>query len=277
VRIDATDLHQLLFNLILNARDAIDGHGEIGITLLAPRGVAGNCAACHRELDGEYVELAVSDSGCGINDESLSRIFEPFYSTKDVGKGTGMGLSVLHGIVHRVGGHVLVNSMPGVGTVMRVLLRAGEAPPRTFPQAPAPAPAQAAPRCGDAPLRVLVVDDEPSIVRFLCEWLEVEGFVSEAFTDPLAARNWAARDDAAFDVLITDQTMPGMTGLELAAVLRERRPRLPVIVCTGLADRVSASQAAELGMVQMFLKPVPMPELLKSLHQVTTACDVSNP
>lgn len=265
VRIDATDLNQLLFNLVLNARDAIDEHGEIGIALRAPRTFAGTCAACHRALEGEYVELAISDSGSGIASDVLPRIFDPFYSTKDVGKGTGMGLAVLHGIVHRVGGHVLVDSTPGVGTVMRVLLRAGEAPRVALPAAPL-APASSA-ESVDVRVRVLVVDDEPSIVHFLHEWLEVEGFAVDAFTDPRAAERWASQADVEFDVLITDQTMPGMTGLELARALRARRPALPVIVCTGLADRVSASQAEALGVAQMFLKPVPMAELLATLRR----------
>jgi CheY-like chemotaxis protein len=214
------------------------------------------------------VELAVSDSGSGIAADSLPRIFEPFYSTKEVGKGTGMGLSVLHGIVHRVGGHVLVNSNAGVGTVMRVLLRAGEL-------APTPAVAtgviDAVAATSQPETRVLVVDDEPTIVQFLCEWLEVEGFAVKGFTDPRAAREWAAEPDAEFDVLITDQTMPGMTGLELAASLRERHAQLPVIVCTGLADRVDATRASELGVAHLFLKPVPMAELLNALRRAVAA------
>ena len=268
VRIGATDLQQLLFNLTLNARDAIDEHGEISIVLRAPHHFDGVCAACHRALDGDYVELAVSDSGSGIAADSLPRIFEPFYSTKEVGKGTGMGLSVLHGIVHRVGGHVLVDSNAGVGTVMRVLLRAGDLAPTPAVAAPV---AEAVAAASRPETRVLVVDDEPTIVQFLCEWLEIEGFAVKGFTDPRAARDWAAQPDAEFDVLITDQTMPGMTGLELAASLRERRAQLPVIVCTGLADRVSATRASELGVAHLFLKPVPMAELLDALRRAVPA------
>ncbi|MCC6708496.1 MAG: PAS domain-containing protein [Gammaproteobacteria bacterium] len=267
VRIDATDLNQLLFNLVLNARDAIDEHGEhgqIGISLRAPRALSGACSACHRALDGEYVELAVSDTGGGISGDSLPRIFDPFFSTKAVGKGTGMGLSVLHGIVHRADGHILVESTLGRGTVMRVLLRAGAVSATATDNIQ---PVINIPTTSSQQSRVLVVDDEPSIVQFLREWLEVEGFAVEAFTDPLAARNWAQSASASFDALITDQTMPGMTGMELARDLRELRPSLPVIVCTGLADRVSAAQASALGVTHLFTKPMPMPDLLASLRR----------
>ena len=120
VKIDATEFQQLLMNLVLNARDAIVKHGEITIALLPAQTMHSVCAACHREFDGELVELAITDSGCGIDDASLLRIFGPFYSSKEPGKGTGMGLTVLHGAVHRVGGHVLVEPSAGRGIVMRV-------------------------------------------------------------------------------------------------------------------------------------------------------------
>ncbi len=264
-KIDATELQQLLMNLVLNARDAIVEHGEITIALLPARTMHSVCAACHREFDGEFVELAITDSGCGINEASLSRIFDPFYSNKEPGKGTGMGLAVLHGIVHRVGGHVLVESTVGRGTVMRVMLCAGELE-SPVDHVPAVTPT-AMPGLRTRRARVLVVDDEVSLVGFLCEWLEIEGFEVQPFTDPLAARAWAAGADAHFDILLTDQTMPGLTGVELAQALRVGRPQLPVIVCTGLADRVSATQAESLGVSHLFLKPVPLPELLGALQR----------
>lgn len=270
VRIDATDLNQLLFNLVLNARDAIDEHGEHGqirISMMAPRHATGTCSACHCTLEGEFVELAVSDTGGGIASDSLPRIFDPFFSTKAVGKGTCMGLSVLHGIVHRASGHILVDSKPGSGTVMRVMLRAGTVSTTVVDSAASTASANLAPLCSERKARLLIVDDELSLVQFLREWLEGEGFAVEAFTDPLAARAWAHGVQAQFDALITDQTMPGMTGLELARDLRELHPALPVIVCTGLADRVSAAQASALGVTHLFTKPMPMAELLTCLRQ----------
>ncbi|MBX9606288.1 MAG: PAS domain-containing protein [Gammaproteobacteria bacterium] len=260
VLLDATDLQQVLLNLVLNARDAIRGHGAIALTLTPARPLRGHCAACLRDVDDEYVEIAVRDTGDGIAPADLARIFDPFYSTKEVGKGTGMGLAVLHGIVHRADGHVLVESTPGEGTSMRVLLRPAGA-------AALPAASDAITAPGALPLRrlrVLVVDDEPAVARFVAEWLDAEGQQAETFTDPVAALHWARDNRASFDLLITDQTMPGLTGMELAQALREQCARLPVIVCTGLADRVDAPRASSEGL-QVLLKPVPLEQLRAAL------------
>ena len=260
VLLDATDLQQVLLNLVLNARDAIRGHGAITLSLTPARPLRGHCAACLRDVDDEYVEIAVRDTGDGIAPADLARIFDPFYSTKEVGKGTGMGLAVLHGIVHRADGHVLVESAPGEGTRMRVLLRPAEAAAPRAANDAVTAP-------GALPLRrlrVLVVDDEPAVARFVAEWLDAEGQQVETFSDPVAALRWARDNPTSFDLLITDQTMPGLTGMELARALREQCARLPVIVCTGLADRVDAPRASSEGL-QVLLKPVPLEQLRAAL------------
>jgi len=262
VRIDATGLQQILFNLVLNSSDAIDSHGEVAIELHASRRMQGYCIACHRRFDDEYVELVVRDSGCGISREALVRIFDPFYSTKPIGHGTGMGLAVLHGIVHRAGGHIQVESALGAGTTMHVLLRPG--PPRGESTDPEASGTEALPDAAAA-YRVLVVDDEPALVGFLCEWLECEGHVGIPFTDATNALAWASGADARFDLLLTDQTMPGMTGLELARSLRAERPTLPVVLCTGLADRVNEAEARALGIDRLWLKPVPLDDLREAL------------
>ncbi|MGE3389738.1 MAG: PAS domain S-box protein, partial [Gammaproteobacteria bacterium] len=259
VDIDPTDLHQVIVNLVVNARDAIAAHGHIA---LAPRRIRADgtpCSGCHAEVHGEFVELAVADDGSGIAVEDLSRIFEPFFSTKEVGKGSGMGLAVIHGIVHRAGGHVWVTSSPGQGTTFRVLLRHADAGVVSAPRTAPPDPAR-----GTAITRpcVLVVDDEPAIVRLLCELLDNYGFPTRGFTDPRAARDWALTPDVQFGALVTDQTMPRMTGLELARELRAARPELPVLLCTGLADRVDTAEAQRLGRLWLFLKPVPFSEFI---------------
>lgn len=270
VLIDATDFQQVLVNLVLNARDAIDGHGVISIDLTPSAARRGRCAACLLDIEGEYVELVVRDSGAGIAPEHLPRIFDPFYSTKEVGSGTGMGLAVVHGIVHRADGHVLVDSTPGEGTSMRVLLRPAGA-------AALPAANEAITAPGALPLRrlrVLVVDDEPAVARFVAEWLDAEGQQAETFTDPVAALRWARDNPASFDLLITDQTMPGLTGMELARTLREQCAWLPVIVCTGLADRVDAPRASSDGL-QVLLKPVPLEQLRAALARAAAQIPAS--
>jgi len=260
VLIDSTDLNQILLNLALNARDAIVDHVRIEIRLGAVRANAGQCAACHRDFNDSFVELCVSDDGCGIPAEVRTRIFDPFFSTKDVGKGTGMGLSVVHGIVHRAGGHVLVETAESIGTRIRVLLRSAPLPdvmPRTERTPDAAFSGQG--------YRIAVVDDEVAIVEFIGELLRRDGYEVVPFVDPVAAR--LAFDDPTlrFDALVTDQTMPGLTGLELTERVRVHHPDMPVIICTGLIDRIELPQAAALGVTRVFLKPLPLTEFLGAL------------
>ncbi|HMM76047.1 MAG TPA: PAS domain-containing protein [Gammaproteobacteria bacterium] len=259
VQMDATAFNQILFNLVLNARDAIAEHGHIRVCLTGLRRVRGECTACRVAIDEDYVELSVADDGAGIPADHLHRIFDPFFSTKEVGKGTGMGLSMLHGIVHRAGGHVIVESTPGSGTAMRVLLQAAAAMPAmasSTEAAHAGAPPQA---------HVLIVDDNPSVANFMRELLENHGYRTTVFNDPGEALSWLERTDALPDVLVSDQTMPGLTGLELLAALRPRHPRLPALLCTGLTDRVDAELARDCGVRRVFLKPIQTAEFLAEL------------
>ena len=261
VQIDGTAFNQLVFNLVLNARDAITGHGHIRVSLTGPHTVRALCTACHSSFEGEYVELVVADDGCGIPAEHLHRVFDPFFSTKEVGKGTGMGLSVLHGIVHRVGGHVLIASDQDTGTTVRVLLRPGAAPD-VAPTGREPAGATPA-AARDA--TILVVDDNPSVANFMRELIEGAGYRSVVFNDAAEALSWLESGSAAVDAIVSDQTMPGLTGLELVSAVRLRFPALPAILCTGLVDRIDPDLAREAGVRRVFLKPVPTAELLAEL------------
>ena len=259
VQMDATAFNQIVFNLVLNARDAISGHGHIRVCLTGPRSIQGECTACRRAIDGDYIELSVADDGAGIPAEHLHRIFDPFFSTKDVGKGTGMGLSMLHGIVHRAGGHVIVESTPGVGTTMRVLLQAAPAATVT--------PAAVAPPMQErhANAHVLVVDDNPSVANFMRELLEGHGYRATVFNDPGEALSWLERTDSPPDVIVSDHTMPGLTGLELLAALRPRHPQMAAFLCTGLTDRVDMEAARACGVRRVFLKPVKTDAFLAEL------------
>ncbi len=169
---DPVQLEQVLFNLCINARDAISGPGLIRVRL-GERGGGWHCASCRARIDvGCWVELSVADSGSGIAPELLDRIFEPFTSTKEVGRGSGMGLAMVHGILHDHGGHVLVETAPGAGSVFRVLLPpahdvAAVEPAAAAPAAPTAPAAPAAPLCG----RVMVVDDEAMVGEFMAELL----------------------------------------------------------------------------------------------------------
>jgi len=263
VQIDATAFNQVVFNLVLNARDAVAEHGHIRVCLTGLRRVRGECTACRVGIDGDYVELSVADDGAGITAEHLHRIFDPFFSTKEVGRGTGMGLSMLHGIVHRAGGHVIVESTPGLGTTMRVLLSAAVSDTAIAPPASLATSSATAARSTQA--HVLVVDDNPSVANYLRELLESHGYRATVFNDPGEALSWLERTDTLPDVLVSDQTMPGLTGLELLAALRPRHPQLPALLCTGLTDRIDADAARDCGVRRVFLKPIETGEFLAEL------------
>jgi len=260
VLIDAVDIHQVLVNLVVNARDAVSSHGHILIDIDGEAARHGHCAACQAPIDGDYVAISVRDDGTGMDERTVARIFDPFYTTKDVGKGTGMGLSVVHGIMHRAGGHVMVNSAPGAGTEFVLLLRPAAGV--------VDAVAVAAPRAAMVEgLRVLVVDDEPLVRHFLGELLSGEGAFPTLAADGREAQTVFAAAPRAYDVVFTDQTMPGLTGLELTAALRELRADVPVVLYSGYSDRATRDVARAGGVV--FLgKPA---EPLAVLNAVETA------
>ncbi len=257
--IDPSDLHQLLVNLIVNARDALAEHGLITVSLLPVQRVQGVCSGCHRRIDASYLVIEVSDDGEGIDPSVLPRIFDPFFTTKSAGKGTGMGLSVVHGIVHRGHGHLIVTSTPGVGTRFRLLF-----PPALAPEAPALVEVTSstpAPRGGGR--RLLVVDDEPLVSSYLTALFELQGYEVDTAADGVEALALLQERHAHYSVLLTDQTMPRMTGMELARKVREAYPNLPIVLCTGYSGVVSAQTAQDLGISRFFHKPV-APELLLS-------------
>lgn len=253
VRIDPVQFEQILVNLCINARDAVAGHGSLGVTLAthAVDGLA--CAGCRETFSGRYVEMAVSDNGPGIDAAMLDRIFEPFFTTKELGKGTGMGLSTVHGIVHDHGGHVLVDTAANAGTTMRVLLpMARDAAGEESGSRPVE-PVAATPRLGG---RVLVVDDNRDVAEYLSDLLASWGLEVDAETSPLAAEARVAAAATHYDLVITDQTMPRMSGLELARTIMRRSPDLPVFLYTGYSETVTEDMALAAGIRAFLGKPL---------------------
>ncbi|HSJ98510.1 MAG TPA: response regulator, partial [Myxococcota bacterium] len=250
---DPVQLDQVLLNLCINARDAMQESGAITITVGRAQGAEGVCASCRQRFSGDFTELCVSDTGPGIAPDVAERMFEPFYSTKEVGAGSGMGLATVHGIVHEHGGHLAVETTPGRGSAFRVLL------PERRPDAPLAGPAPASRAAGRrAPLqgRVLVVDDEQSVAEFMRELLESWGLEAAACTSGRRALEHFASGAASFDVVVTDQAMPGMTGIELARQIAGRAPGLPVVLYSGHIDRVTERESAGAGIRAMLDKPV---------------------
>jgi CheY-like chemotaxis protein len=217
------------------------------------------CASCRHTLVGEYVELSVADRGGGIAPELIERIFDPFFTTKAPGKGSGMGLSTVHGIVHEYGGHVIVDSRPGEGTVFRVLW-----PATAAAASKSTAAARPARRRQRLEGRVLLIDDETAVLGSMRETMTRWGLEVDAHDHP--ERALAAFESAPerFDVVVTDLAMPQCSGLELAARLRARR-RLPILLASGFVDERALAAARELGLAAVLQKPVEAEQLYAAL------------
>jgi CheY-like chemotaxis protein len=263
-RIHAVQMHQILVNLGINARDAITQYGRIDITLAIVRGNEAVCASCQHVFAGDYAQITVQDSGSGIAGEIMGNIFNPFFTTKEVGKGTGMGLAVVHGLVHAVAGHIMVQSSEA-GTAISILLPLAES------QAKAQAPLQ-----HELPQslhvlsgsRIMVVDDEPAMSEMMCDMLSLHGATVSMYNDPFDAMASFRIDPHAVDLVLTDETMPGMSGLHLARNMLDVRPDLKVVLYTGYSENVDADTCGAQGLAGFFYKPVKMNELLLKLQQL---------
>ena len=262
INMESGELNQMLVNLLINARDAIEGRGVIEVGLDSVDLDEQICACCQQRLSGAYVALEVSDNGSGIAPQHRPRLFDPFFTTKDVGKGTGLGLSMVQGILRRSGGHVVVESQVGQGSRFRLLF-----PIAAATQAPAAEPASLANSDSGRGQLIWVVDDEPTVARFLAELLTGWGYRVRQFNESEAvlAAFQSTPNDA--DLLISDQTMPGLSGVELAARVHGLRPALPIILCTGNSADLDHAELLRHGIRRCFAKPVAVQELRQTLAE----------
>jgi PAS domain S-box-containing protein len=234
VMADAGQMHQIVMNLCTNAAYAMRARGGVLRVELEHRTIEDTEAAGIPGITpGAYVVLTVSDTGEGMPEAISERAFEPFFTTKPSGEGTGLGLSVVHGIVHSHGGVITLKSAAGKGALFCVFL------PAAAGSADGTAAAEDVSRAGQGE-RVLVVDDEPEIARMLTRMLESRGYQVSAFTSSEQALAEFQKSPDAFDAVITDQTMPRTTGLALARAMRDARPDLPIILTTGFNERVTS-------------------------------------
>ena len=266
VTADAVQLEQVLFNLCINARDAMAGHGRIAVRLRTHGDDAGGwaCASCRARVDaGAWIELTVADSGTGIAPELLERIFDPFFSTKAPGQGSGMGLAMVHGIVHDHGGHLRVATAPGEGAAFGVWLPLADAAPARALRGPA-APQRAAALRG----RVLVVEDDTMVGDFLVERLAGWGLDVTLQRDPVAAAAWLDDPAHAVDLLVTDHTMPQLTGVQLAQRVHAQRPALPIVLVSANAGALEAAELDAAGVVCSLAKPIDVPRLRAVLGEL---------
>ena len=263
-RVDPVQAHQVLLNLCINARDAMGESGRIAVTARTVRVPEMTCASCRHRFSGEFAELSVEDSGSGIAPGVIERMFDPFYSTKDIGQGTGMGLSIVHGVVHEHGGHILVESQRGFGTTFRVLLPLAA---RAAVEADG-ASADAARERISLRGRILLVEDEQSVLGFMRELLQGWGLDVVATRDPKDALHRFSAEPDRFDVVLTDHTMPGMTGMELARALVARRAEVPVLLYSGRSELLEADAAAAAGIRRLLSKPIDSAVLHGALREV---------
>ncbi len=262
VKGDPTQIHQVIMNLGTNAYHALqETGGKLEVILKETYLSYEQSQQMVGMKVGRHLELTVKDNGHGMPPQVLERIFEPYYTTKEQGKGTGLGLSVIHGIIKNHGGDISVRSRPGVGSTFRVYL----------------------PVIDDIDMeietletgnetngneRILLVDDEEQIIDIERRILERLGYTVTPITDSEAAlEEFKARPDA-FDLVITDMTMPKITGDRLAQSLMDINPQIPVILCTGFNEAITEEKALSMGIDKFVMKPIVKDELAYTIRTV---------
>jgi PAS domain S-box-containing protein len=257
---DPTQIHQVLMNLCTNAVHAMDEKGVLDISLQEVTLKAKDVAHKPELIPGPYVCLSISDTGTGMDQETMNHIFEPFYTTKEVGKGTGIGLSVIHNIVESHKGMITVDSEPKKGTTFHVffpLVEAEEAASQDILELT---------QTGNE--RILYVDDEKLLTALFCRLLEPLGYKVTTITNSTEALKLFKSKPDDFDMLITDQSMPNLSGVEMAIEFLKIRPDIPIILCTGYSSKTSAEEAKDIGIREFMMKPLDRKLLAATIRKV---------
>ena len=254
---DPVQLYQIILNFVRNSADALgDQTGTIEVALatthLGPGPETG---------EGDYLELSVSDTGCGMSEEVREKVFDPFFTTKEVGRGSGMGLPLAYGIVRSYGGNISVESQPGKGSTFTVHIPLLDE--RTAEQARSRGGRLPGPGRG----KILLVDDEAMILSSLQRVLQRLGYEVAPAMDGVEALELFRRDPGEYSLVITDLTMPKMTGLELSRKLMGIRSDIPIVLCTGFSDIISESETRELGIRGLIYKPSNAGELKEAVSR----------
>jgi|GEM_PF-6545755 len=254
---DPTQVHQVAMNLVTNAFHAMEQTG--GKLVIRLENVTGG----DHELQhpGPHVRLRVEDTGAGMDETVLEKIFEPYFTTKPKGKGTGLGLSLVHGIVKKYNGEIKIDSAPGQGTRIDVFIPAKERAEQADIEDQEPDTT-----CGTE--RILLVDDETQVLKLEHEILQRHGYRVESKTSSKQALDLVTKTPDRFDLIITDMTMPEMTGDLLTKKIREITPDIPVIVCTGFSERINQERAKELRVKAVLTKPVSKSILTRTVRAV---------
>lgn len=256
-----SQIHQILMNLCTNSMHAMEKKGGTLSVFLDTISLDQKSASLYSDLSpGPFLKLMVSDTGHGIPDKIINRIFDPFFSTKPRGEGTGLGLAVVHGIVKKSKGNIFVESSHAKGTDILVFLPLVEA------SKPGEGTGEIKPHRGDE--HILFVDDELLLVEPGTEILQRQGYQVTAESD--SSKAWAlfSEDPDRFDIVITDNQMPGMNGLDLARKMIDLRPHIPIIMCTGFGDTLTVNQAREIGIKTIVYKPIIKHKLASAIRRI---------
>jgi PAS domain S-box-containing protein len=261
IEADPTQIHQIIINLCTNAAHAMEKNGGVLDVQLSNVRLGATAAAPHPALPpGDYVQLRFDDTGCGIDPKIKDRVFDPYFTTKESGKGSGIGLSVVHGIVRDHNGAIIIESNVGTGTTVKVFFPAIEARPVKEPTAARPLLAGSE--------SILFVDDERSLVMMVKTMLERLGYRVKTTTDPLEALSLIQNQPERIDLLITDMTMPKMTGEQLIAQALRLRPGLATILCTGFSEKMNPQRAKAMGIHLYLEKPFRQNSLAEAVRKV---------
>ena len=264
VQVDPTQMHQVIMNLGTNAYQAMSESGGVLEVDLSQFEVDSGFAELHPNLhEGTHVLLSVSDTGHGMDQETAASIFEPFFTTKEIGEGTGLGLSIVHGIVINHGGEISVYSEPGVGTTLKIYIPVVDVDPVPIVQ-----PVRV-PVTGNE--RIMVVDDENSIAQLVQDILSNLGYAIVTHTDSAEALEEFSVHPDMYDLVVTDQTMPYMTGIQLAEELIRIRPDIPIIIMSGFSELLTSEKSKELGIRAFLTKPFLPYDLSSTIREVLDA------
>ncbi len=270
VMADPTHLHQVIMNLCTNAADAMAKNGGILSIALDSVEIDTETAARYMKANaGFYARLSISDTGHGIKPDIIERIFEPFFTTKEPGRGTGMGLAMVHGIVTNLGGVIYAYSEPDKGSTFHVLL------PKIMEPPPLENSMEILFEKGSE--RILYVDDEKFIIDMAEEMLGSLGYRVTITQSSLEALSIFRQNMNGFDLIITDQTMPDLTGINLAKAIVAERPDIPIILCTGFTDLIELEKVQSMGIRCYIMKPYSKADISKTIRQVLDHRRLGNP
>ena len=261
---DPTQIHQVLMNLCTNAAHAMGDKGILEVRL-SPVDLSKSDLTEQSIIDlkpGPYLKLCVSDTGSGMDKATLERIFDPYFTTKEVGKGSGLGLAVVHGIIKRHDGAITVQSEPGKGSTFGIYIPAVETSTGVVVETEQVLPTGTE--------RILLIDDEQIVVESGTAILERLGYTVTPETNSMRALEIFRFRPGEFDLIITDYTMPKLTGTDLSKEIHQIRPDIPIILCTGFSEKLTADGAIDLG-VELVMKPFSMRQIAELIRKVLRA------